>query len=132
MGKQCGHRLVLVLFLALALVVAITTGVDAHPMPEDECAADANYKPAIPPDALRLGPRIGAGTEKVIYQSVWAGTEVAAMEILGHSKMRDVALQRRSAVMTHHGDYSRLTLPPPPINTIASQRTGHLAATLQS
>ena len=77
---------------------------------EPECDADcpAQYQPAIPAADLELGKRIGAGTEKVIYAGRWRGIDVAAMEILGHSKARDIALQRRIAQHPTLGAHSAL------------------------
>jgi hypothetical protein len=86
--------------LSLPLVVLLAC-CSASSGPEPECDADspppAQYQPAIPAAELELGKRIGAGTEKVIYAGRWRGIDVAAMEILGHSKARDIALQRRIA-----------------------------------
>jgi serine/threonine protein kinase len=85
--------------LSLPLVVLLACCSSASSGPEPECDADspAQYRPAIPAAELELGKRIGAGTEKVIYAGRWRGIDVAAMEILGHSKARDIALQRRIA-----------------------------------
>lgn len=67
----------------------------AQSSPQSNCTASAFAD--IPPDELLIGRRIGAGTEKVIYEGRWKEHSVAAMEILGHSKQRDTALQRTIA-----------------------------------